>query len=367
MLYLLIGLWGSELERAGMLSLVELARSIMFRTAAASLTAFMGCIWWGPPVIAWLGRRWREPIGGDSAKLNELHDRKRNTPTMGGAFVIAAIVAATLIWGNPANVYVFLGLVALIGLGALGAVDDLTKLSGRRRGLSEREKLLGQVAIGLAVGFSLFWILRQTPGGPKLAMPIWPVYWSIGWLFVPWAMVVIAGSSNGVNFADGLDGLASGCWVFAGLAVGALNYVGGHARLADHLSVPYVAGSGELTVLMGAAVGAVLGFLWFNCHPAEVFLGDTGSLGLGGLLGYAALVSRQELLLTIAGGVFVAETASVVVQRYYYKMTGRRVFLCAPLHHHYQFRGWPESKIVVRFWITAALLSILAVATLKLR
>jgi phospho-N-acetylmuramoyl-pentapeptide-transferase len=318
-------------------------------------------------VIQWLGRRWREPIGGDSSKLIELQQKKRNTPTMGGAFVLAALVAATLIWGNPFNDFVSLGLIVVVGLAALGAVDDLTKLSGKRRGLSEREKLFGQLALGLAIGFSLYWTVRTSPYGTKLALPIWPLYLPLGWLFVPWVTLVIAGSSNGVNFADGLDGLASGCWVFAGLAVGVLDYVGGHAGLATHLSVPYVPGCGELTVLIGAAVGATLGFLWFNCYPAEVFMGDTGSLGLGGLLGYAALVPRQELLLAIAGGVFVAETASVLVQRCYFRATGRRMFLCAPLHHHYQFLGWPESKIVVRFWIAAALLSILAVATLKFR
>ena len=367
MLYYLIGIWPTELERAGFGAFADLCRSIMFRAAAASVTAFLLCVWLGPRVIRWLGSRWREPIGGDSAKLVELHEGKRNTPTMGGAFVLAAIVLATLVWGNPLNMFVFLGLVVVIGLGALGAVDDLTKLTGKSRGLSEREKLFGQLALGLAVGISLYWAVRNSPYGTKLALPIWPVYVSIGWLLVPWVTLVIAGSSNGVNFADGLDGLASGCWVFVGIAVGVLDYIGGHARLAEHLSVPYMPGCGELTVLVGAAVGATLGFLWFNCHPAEVFMGDTGSLALGGLLGYAALVPRQELLLVIAGGIFVAETTSVLVQRYYFKATGRRVFLCAPLHHHYQFLGWPESKIVVRFWITAALLSILAVATLKLR
>jgi phospho-N-acetylmuramoyl-pentapeptide-transferase len=367
MLYYIIGFWATELERAGLASLVDLCRSIMFRTAAASVTAFLLCVWFGPRVIRWLGSRWREPIGGDSSRLVELHQGKRNTPTMGGTFVLGSLVASTLIWGNPLNVFVAMGVLLALGLATLGAIDDLTKLAGKRRGLAEREKLLGQLAVGMVVGFSLFWSVRTTAHGTSLAVPIWAAYVPLGWLFVPWATLVIAGSSNGVNFADGLDGLASGCWVFAGLAVGVLDYIGGHAGLAAHLSVPYVPGCGELTVLVGAAVGATLGFLWFNCYPAEVFLGDTGSLGLGGLLGFAALVPRQELLLAIAGGVFVAETVSVVLQRYYFKATGRRILLCAPLHHHFQFLGWPESKIVVRFWIAAALLSILSVATLKLR
>ncbi len=367
MLYYLIGLWAERLNEAGLGSLAELFRSIVFRASAASLTAFLLCVRLGPRAIRWLAGRWREPIGGDSAQLVEMNRAKKNTPTMGGAFVLASLVIATLVWGNVLNPFVLLGLLVTLGLGSLGAADDLTKLSGRRRGLSEREKLIGQLAIGLAVGVGLFWLVRDTTFGTRLAVPIWPVYVSIGVLLVPWTALVIAGSSNGVNLTDGLDGLAGGCLVFAGAAVGVLDYIGGHARLAEHLSVPYVPGCGELTVLVGAAVGATLGFLWFNCHPAEVFMGDTGSLALGGLLGFAALVPRQELLLVIAGGIFVAETMSVLIQRYYFKATGRRVFLCAPLHHHYQFLGWPESKIVVRFWITAALLSILAVATLKLR
>jgi phospho-N-acetylmuramoyl-pentapeptide-transferase len=367
MLYYLIGFWAAELHRAGLGSVADLFRSIMFRAAAASLTGFLLCVLFGPRAIRWLGSRWREQIGNDSTKLTEMQQAKRDTPTMGGAFVLAALVAATLLWANVLNPFVFLGLVVAIGLGSIGAVDDLTKLTGKRRGLTEREKLFGQVTLALAVGLSLFWITRGSEFGTKLVIPIWAVYVPLGWLVVPWIALVITGSSNGVNLTDGLDGLAGGCLVFAGAAIGVLDYIGGHSKLAAHLSVPFVPGCGELTILVGAAVGATLGFLWFNCHPAEVFMGDTGSLSLGGLLGYAALVPRQELLLVIAGGIFVAETISVLAQRYYFKASGRRIFLCAPLHHHYQFLGWPESKIVVRFWITAALLSILAVATLKLR
>ncbi len=367
MLYYLIGLWTTGGNDAGPGELAGLFRSIMFRSAGASLTAFVLSVWLGPRVIGWLGRRWRERIGGDSDRLATMHAKKQDTPTMGGVFVLAAVGGATIVWANVTNVFVLLGLVLTIGLGLIGAIDDLTKLNGVRRGITERQKLLAQLALGLAVGTGLYWATRENPFGTKLSLPVVPAYVSLGWLLVPWAALVIAGSSNGVNLTDGLDGLAGGCLVFVGAAIGVFDYVAGHARLAAHLSVPYVPGCGELTVLVGAAVGATLGFLWFNCHPAEVFMGDTGSLSLGGLVGYAALVPRQELLLAVAGGIFVLETLSVLVQRYYFKATGRRVLLCAPLHHHYQFLGWPETKIVVRFWIAAALLSILAVATLKLR
>jgi phospho-N-acetylmuramoyl-pentapeptide-transferase len=367
MLYYLIGLWAAELEQAGCGPVVMLFRSITFRTASASVTAFLLSVWLGPRAIAWLRRRYRERVWSDSEQVARMHRAKQNTPTMGGLFVLAALVGSTLVWGNVLNPYVCLGLIVAVGLGGLGAVDDLTKMQGRRRGLSEREKLVGQVVIGLAVGLTLYLCGRGTEFGTKLALPGYGGYVVLGGLLVPWVALVITATSNGVNLTDGLDGLAGGCLIFAGTAVGLLDYIGGHSRLAEYLSVPYVPGCGELTVLVGSMVGATLGFLWFNCHPAEVFLGDTGSLALGGLLGYAALVPRQELLLLVAGGIFVAEAASVLVQRYYFKATGRRILLCAPLHHHYQFLGWSETKIVVRFWILAALLSILAVATLKLR
>ncbi|MBI3462770.1 MAG: phospho-N-acetylmuramoyl-pentapeptide-transferase, partial [Planctomycetes bacterium] len=290
MLYYLIGLWTEELEPAGTGALAALFRSLMFRAAAASVTAFLLSVLLGPYAIGWLRRRYRERVCSDSERLAKLHQPKQATPTMGGMFVLAALVGATLLWGDVGNLFVVLGLVVTVGLGLLGAADDLTKLRGERRGLSEREKLLGQITLGLVAASGLYLHGRGTPFGTKLALPMCAGYIPIGCLLIPWATLVITASSNGVNLADGLDGLASGCLVFAGLAVGVLDYIGGHSRLADYLSVPYVPGCGELTVMVGAALGAILGFLWFNCHPAEVFMGDTGSLSLGGLLGYAALV-----------------------------------------------------------------------------
>jgi phospho-N-acetylmuramoyl-pentapeptide-transferase len=281
--------------------------------------------------------------------------------------VLGALLVATVLWADLSNVFVVLGLSITGALGLLGALDDFKKLKGDHSGLREFQKLLGQILIGIVAGAAFYACMKETPFGTKLALPVFTIYLSIGFWIVPWVAFVLTATSNAVNITDGLDGLAGGCLVFAGMAVGIFNYIAGHSVLAEYLSVPYVPGSGELTVLVGAAVGATLGFLWFNCYPAQVFMGDTGSLSLGGLLGFAMVVARQELLLLVVGGIFVVETVSVIAQRIYFKATRKRVFLCAPLHHHYQFLGWSESKIVARFWIAEALLSILAVATLKLR
>lgn len=366
MLHLLAEWIRPRLEAAGWWAGADALDSILFRAAVAGLIAFLSAVAMGPRAIRWLRRHWRERIGNDSKRLANLHAFKQGTPTMGGLLILAGLVAATVLCADLSNRFVILGLGVTVGLGTLGAIDDSTKLRGQRRGLSEREKLVGQLAIGLVAGVGLWLLGRGTAYGHKFVLPGLAGAWTIGWWLVPWSVLVIVASSNGLNLTDGLDGLAGGCFVFAAGAVATLAYVGGHPHWSSHLAAPYVPGSGELTVPLLAAGGATLGFLWFNCHPAEVFMGDTGSLALGGLLGFSALVPRQELLLVLAGGVFVAETLSVLLQRYYFRLTRRRVFLCAPLHHHYQFRGWPESKIVVRFWIVGAILAILAVATLKL-
>jgi phospho-N-acetylmuramoyl-pentapeptide-transferase len=367
MLYVLADLLRTWFGAAGTRGVAEWLQSAAFRTALAGGVAFLFSVLTGPRAIAWLKARFRERIVSDSQRLEELHRPKQGTPTMGGLLVLAGLVVAVALCGDLRNSYVVLGLVVAVALGALGAIDDATKLGGRRRGLSERHKLLGQAAIAAAAGIGLYLLGRGVRFGHSLVLPGLAGSWALGWLLAPWAALVIVASSNGLNLTDGLDGLAGGCFVCAGAAVAVLDFVSGNASLAARLGVPYVPGCGEVAVLLGAAVGATLGFLWFNCHPADVFLGDTGSLALGGLLGYAALVPRQELLLVLAGGVLVAETSSVLVQRYYFKLTRRRVFRCAPLHHHFQFQGWPEEKIVVRFWIVAALLAILTVATLKFR
>lgn len=338
---------------------------ITARLALASLTAFCVAVACGPLGIAWLKARFRERIASGSERLNELHAGKRDTPTMGGILILATALVAILLWGNLANRYVQLACLLLVGFGTLGAVDDWVKLRTSRNGLSARQKFAWQLALSFLLAVGLFWLHEPTPDGLKLFFPIGRLSISMGHLFIIWSMLVLVASSNGVNLTDGLDGLAGGCMIFAGVAFVTLTYLCGHRGLAEYLHIPHLVGAGELAVVLAAIVGGVLGFLWFNCFPAQVFMGDTGSLPLGALLGFAALVTRQEALLIVIGGVFVAETASVILQVAWFKRTGRRLLACSPLHNHFLFRGWHEVKIVVRFWIIAALLALAGVASLQ--
>ena len=338
---------------------------ITLRGSAAAMLGFLAALLLGPFLIGWLRRRFREPIVGDSRRLCELHRDKESTPTMGGLFVVAGLILATIAFADLANPLVRAGLLGLIGMTAVGAVDDLSKLRGGR-GISAWAKLLGQCLTAAAVAWLVYQHHRGVPDGLMFKLPLSGVTFSLGWMFIPLAVLVIVGASNAVNLSDGLDGLAGGCILCAGGAMAVVVYAAGHAELAAYLGVPRVQGAGETAIMAAAMIGAVMGFLWFNCHPAQVFLGDTGSLPLGGLLGFLAVAARQELLLVVVGGVFVAEAASVILQVGYYKLRRRRIFLCAPIHHHFQFRGWPESKIVVRFWIASALCAVLGVACLKL-
>lgn len=337
------------------------------RTALASVTSFLLAIMLGPVAIRWLKGRFRERVASDSARLNEIQKGKNSTPTMGGLFILGAVLVSMLLWADLSSRYVQLGLVVAVGFGALGAFDDWVKLSSRRNGLTVKQKLIGQIALSLLVGLVLYWDHRGKPHGLELFWPYGEFSIWLGVGFIVWSTLVLVGSSNAVNLTDGLDGLAGGCMVFAGSAFVALTYLAGHKVMAEYLSIPYIPGTGELSIVLGATVGAVLGFLWFNCYPAEVFMGDTGSLPLGGLIGLAALVTRQELLLVIVGGVFVVETLSVMTQVAWYRCTGTRLIACSPLHNHFLFRGQHEMKIVVRFWIGAALLAIVAIASLKIR
>ena len=340
---------------------------ITSRTALASFTAFLLAVIFGPAAIRWLKGRFRERIASDSARLNELHKAKERTPTMGGLLIMGAMFTAVLLWGNLSNRYVQLAMLLSVGMGAIGTLDDWIKLSTDRKGLTVRQKFMGQLVVSLVVSAILYLEHRTRPHGLELLWPYGAFGISLGPLFVGWSMLLLVYSSNAVNLTDGLDGLAAGCMVFAGAAFVALSYLGGHKQLAGYLGTPYMPGCGELTVVLGAMVGAVLGFLWFNCHPAEVFMGDAGSLPLGGLIGLAALVTRQEILLAIVGGIFLIETLSVVLQVAWYRRTKTRILLCSPLHNHFLFQGMHETKIVTRFWITAALLAIAAIASLKLR
>lgn len=337
------------------------------RTAFAAIAAFLAALILGPAAIRWLRERFQERIVSASASLNELHADKAGTPTMGGLFVIAAVVIATFLGGDLSSPYTLLAIFVLIGFATIGAVDDWTKATRPGNGLSVRRKLAWQCIVASIAAMVLYVIHVDEPAGHWFIWPIGDYGFYLGKLFTLWAAFVLVGSSNGVNLTDGLDGLAGGCLVVAGAALTGMCYLSGHAELAAYLNIAYMPGSGELAVVMAAAVGAMLGFLWFNCHPAQVFMGDTGALPLGALLGLAALAVRQEVLLVLVGGVFVVETLSVIVQIGCYRLTGRRLIACSPLHNHFVLRGQAEHKTVVRFWIAAVLLAVAAFASLKIR
>jgi len=328
--------------------------------------SFLAAVLLGPRWIAWLNKRFREPIKSDSAEIARLHRRKRSTPTMGGLFVVAALLAAVLLFGDLSNPYLWPTLFTVVGLTTIGVVDDLVKIRSANNGISARWKLAAQLAVAGVASVWFHHLQAAVPDGLLLHVPLLDAPLELGAWFIPLAALVIVGSSNAVNLADGLDGLAGGCLLATAAAMTGLVYAAGHAEWAAYLGVPRIPQAGEMTVVAGAMIGGVLGFLWFNCHPAQVFLGNTGALPLGGLLGVLAVVARQELLLVVVAGVFVVEALSVIVQVGYYKLRRRRLLRCAPLHHHFQLLGWAENKIVVRFWIVAALCALVGVASLKL-
>lgn len=330
---------------------------VIVRAALAAVFSLSLWLLCGSRAIAWLRQRFREPIIGDSATLNALHQAKQATPTMGGLFILAAILTTVVLFGNLHSLYVLAVFVVLVGLGGLGVADDLLKVSRRSPGLSARTKLAGQIVVATAASLLLFWRHAQLSNGLALQLPGVGVLIDAGIWFVPLSAMVIVASSNAVNLTDGLDGLAAGCLLPAVSVLAILAYVAGVATLAGDLNLALIPGVDELAVVSGGTIGALLGFLRFNRHPAGVFMGDTGSLPLGGLLGFLAVAVRQELLLMLIGGVFVVEAASVLIQVGVYKSRRRRVFRCAPLHHHFQFLGWPEPRIVMRFWGASALLA----------
>ena len=341
-------------------------RYITFRSAYATVTALLICFIFGPMMIRWLsslqiGQRVRKEVP-------DSHNGKEGTPTMGGMLMISAIVIPTLLWADLDNPYVQLTLVVTVWTGAIGFIDDyLGVIKKRDKGLVGRYKLIGQLVFGLALGIYLY-LNPLSPDGTKMLVPFFKdLYIDWGIFYIPLVMVVITGTSNAVNLTDGLDGLATGISAFCFLAFALIAYLSGNAVFADYLQIFYLPGAGELSIYCMSVVGAALGFLWFNTHPARIFMGDTGSLALGGALGTVAVLLKGELLLLIIGGVFVAETLSVILQVVSFRLRGKRIFLMAPLHHHFELKGWSESQIVVRFWIVAALLLLLGMSTLKLR
>jgi phospho-N-acetylmuramoyl-pentapeptide-transferase len=334
------------------------------RAALAAAAALLLTLAAGPRAIRWLRARFREPIKSASADVERLHRSKAATPTMGGLLVVGVLCATVLAFCRLDNPYLPIVLGLTLGLCALGAADDLVKQTTSRQGLSARSKLAVQGALALCAAIAVYRVNALTPQGLELAVPVWGTL-RIGWLLVPLAALAIVGSSNAVNLTDGLDGLAGGCLACAAAAVGVLCYAAGDAGWAGYLGVPYLPQAGEMAIVAAALVGGMLGFLWFNCHPASVFLGDAGSLPLGGLLGLLAVVARQELLLVAIGGVFVIETLSVIAQVGWFRCTRRRLLLCAPLHHHFQLLGWSEDKIVVRLWIASAVCAVVGLAAVK--
>jgi phospho-N-acetylmuramoyl-pentapeptide-transferase len=340
-------------------------RYLTFRSLMALITAFVISLVIGP----WIIRRLRElQQGGETIREDtpERHRLKKGTPTMGGVVILGALLGSTLLWVNLRNRYVWVVVLATAGFALIGALDDLAKVR-RHKGISARSKFGLQLLLTLAVLQIVYWQPAANSWAPVLAIPFlkgWLI--DLGWLWVPFAMVVIVGASNAVNLTDGLDGLAIGPVIMAGGVFGVLAYLTGNFKAADYLKIVNVKGAGELTVFCGALIGAAIGFLWFNCHPAQVFMGDVGSLALGGAIGALAVLTKAELL-PLIGGIYVVEAASVIIQVASFKLTGRRVFRMAPLHHHYELTGWPEPKIVVRFWIISFALALLALTTLKLR
>ncbi|MCA9752725.1 MAG: phospho-N-acetylmuramoyl-pentapeptide-transferase [bacterium] len=341
-------------------------RYITFRAAYAAITAFLLSLALGPWVIAKL--RQFGAVKHVRQEGPEAHQKKTGTPTMGGVLILAAIAIPTILWADPANREVQVALGVTLALGAIGFLDDyLQTVRKQNRGLVGRAKLFGQISIGLVVGLVVLQLVPRE-AATSITVPFFKERMlDLGWLYVPFVIFVLTGASNAVNLTDGLDGLAIGITVFAAIAFAGLAYVSGHAKFADYLQILYMPGAGELSIFCASLFGASVGFLWYNSHPAEVFMGDTGSLALGGALGIVAVLLKMEFVLAIAGGVFVAEALSVILQVGSFRLTGKRIFRMAPIHHHFELLGWNENKVVVRFWIIAGLLAVLSLSTLKLR
>ena len=340
-------------------------RYITFRTIYAAVTALAITLFLGPWFISKIKAMQFGQVVRDDGPSSHLH--KTGTPSMGGLLINAAIVSATLLWADLTNIYVWGGLVILSGFGAIGAADDILKIRKKSSaGLSGRWKLLLQ-ALLICICAVILWL--QGNWDTHLSIPFFKnIRPDLGLFYIFFAFLVIAGSSNAVNLTDGLDGLATGPFVVSAAVYTLFCYLAGHSGLARYLQIFYVPGVGELAIFCGAMVGAGLGFLWYNSYPAEIFMGDVGSLAMGGALGVVAVLSKQEILLCIVGGVFVAEAVSVMMQVGYFKATrGKRIFKMAPLHHHFEMLGWPEPKVIVRFWIVSVLLGLVAISTLKLR
>lgn len=369
----------SDQQGAELLKAFNVFQYITFRAVAAAVTAFLLSLMCGNWVIRRLiSLKVGQPIRTKEEvhKLFELHGGKAGTPTMGGVLLLGAVICSSLLWARPTNTAVWLLLFTLGYCGALGFWDDYLKVAKKNsKGVSERAKLIGQMI--LAVIVANYFLLNPAIEiqARSLYVPFYkdPVIANLGIFAFVFFAVVIIGASNAVNLTDGLDGLAAGCTATASFAYAILAYACGNVKIASYLQIPFYPFAGELAVVCMAMVGASFGFLWFNCHPAKVFMGDTGSLAIGGMLGVVAICTKQELLLVVIGGVFVIEATSVLIQRVWFKITkarygeGRRIFLMSPIHHHFELKGWKENTVIVRFWILSIMFAFLGLATLKLR
>jgi len=365
------------------LRVLNVFQYITFRTAYASITALLISLLLGP----WLIARLREFQIGQHIREEgpKSHQKKAGTPTMGGLLIVVSIIVPTLLWANLRNRFVWLVTFATIAYAAIGFADDYIKIVRKRSlGLTAREKIGLQILTGVGVGVVLLYWMNVSARlySTKLNVPFFKAFapallidrlfstplWILAYVpFLAFVALVIVGSSNSVNLTDGLDGLAIGCTLIASAALTALTYITGHRVLSDYLDIQFLPDVSELTILCGSMVGASLGFLWYNAHPAEVFMGDVGSLALGGAIGTIAVIIKQELLLIFIGGVFVCEALSVMIQVVSFKFRGKRVFRMAPLHHHFELAGWSESKVIIRFWIASLILALFSLSTLKLR
>jgi phospho-N-acetylmuramoyl-pentapeptide-transferase len=339
-------------------------RYITFRTIWALLTALLLSIIIGPYFIRWLQKlKCGQFIHEDVLA----HQKKAGTPTMGGALIAVNLLISVLLWADLTNIYLWLCIMVFIGFGLVGFIDDWLKIRRKdNKGISAKTKLLGQIIIA---SLTMFVLVRLPAYSTKLALPFFKdITPDLGMFYIPLAVLVMVSCSNGVNLTDGLDGLAIGPTIVAGFCLGLFIYVAGNSAMSNYLQVAYVPGVGETAIFCGAFIGASMGFLWFNAYPAQIFMGDVGSLSLGGALGFMAVLCKQELILLLLGGLFVVESLSVILQVSYFRMTGgRRIFRMAPLHHHFELKGIPESKIIIRFWLVSIILGLVSLSVLKLR
>ncbi|MBI1937099.1 MAG: phospho-N-acetylmuramoyl-pentapeptide-transferase [Ignavibacteriales bacterium] len=351
----------------------DLFRYLSFRSVLAAITALLISFYFGPKIIARLKRRQvDQPIREEGPQT---HKKKAGTPTMGGLIILVSVVVPVLLWGDLKSVFILLVLFATVVLGLVGFLDDYLKVVKKLpKGLIARYKLLGQVFVGLVVGISIYYLPEFSQYNTQTTLPFFKnLNWDFAYLYIPWVVFIITATSNAVNLTDGLDGLAIGTIIIVMLALAIISYITGNIIYADYLNIIYLPGSGELTVFIAALIGAGLGFLWFNFYPAQVFMGDTGSLALGGAFGVMMILIKKDLLIPILGGIYFAETLSVIIQRLYFKYTkkkygeGRRVFKMAPIHHHFEQINWAEPKIVIRFYIITIILAIISLASFKVR